>query len=82
VRVRGIPQVGFFFLLFDESVEESFTGLLFGSNLFGKRKRGHFPTEEEREEQDKHLFVYCYNQGGESSRRDMLQISWRDYNGF
>jgi len=26
--------------------------------------------EEEREEQDKHLFVYRYNQGGESSRRD------------
>jgi len=47
-----------------------FTGSLFPSNLFGKRKRGHFPTTEEREEQDKHLFVYRYNQGGEASRRD------------
>jgi len=47
-----------------------FIGLLFPSNLFGKRKRGHFPTTEEREERDKHLFVYRYNQGGESSRRD------------
>jgi len=47
-----------------------FAGLLFPSNLFGKRKRGHFPTTEEREEQDKHLFVYHYNQGGEASRRD------------
>jgi len=47
-----------------------FTGSLFSSNLFGKRKRGHFPTTEEREEQDKHLFVYRYNQGGELSRRD------------
>ena len=27
-----------------------FTGSLFPSNLFGKRKRGHFPTTEEREE--------------------------------
>ena len=25
---------------------------------------------EEREERDKRLFVYCYNQGGELSRRD------------
>jgi len=32
--------------------------------------KGHFPSQEEREEQDKHLFVYRYNQGGESSRRD------------
>jgi len=47
-----------------------FIGLLFPSNLFGKRKRGHFPTTEEREERDKHLFVYRYNQGGELSRRD------------
>jgi len=47
-----------------------FTGSLFPSNLFGKRKRGHFPTTEEREERDKHLFVYRYNQGDESSRRD------------
>jgi len=47
-----------------------FIGSLFPSNLFGKRKRGHFPTTEEREEQDKHLFVYRYNQGGKSSRRD------------
>jgi len=36
----------------------------------GKRKRGHFPTSEEREERDKRLFVYHYNQGNESSRRD------------
>jgi len=47
-----------------------FTGSLVSSDLFGKRKRGHFPTSEEREEQDKHLFVYRYNQGGEASRRD------------
>jgi len=45
-------------------------GSLFPSNLFGKRKGGHFPTAEEREEQDKRLFVYRYNQGNESSRRD------------
>jgi len=37
---------------------------------FFKRKKGHFPSEEEREERDKHLFVYHYNQGHESSRRD------------
>jgi len=37
---------------------------------FFKRKKGHFPSTEEREERDKHLFVYRYNQGGESSRRD------------
>jgi len=37
---------------------------------FFKRKKGHFPSSEEREERDKHLFVYRYNQGGESSRRD------------
>jgi len=30
-----------------------FTGSLFPSNLFGKRKRGHFPMTEEREERDK-----------------------------
>jgi len=47
-----------------------FTGSLFSSGLFGKRKRGHFPTVEEREERDKRLFVYRYNQGGEGSRRD------------
>jgi len=47
-----------------------FIGSLFPSNLFGKRKRGHFPTMEEREERDKRLFVYRYNQGSESSRRD------------
>jgi len=29
-----------------------------------------FPTEEERNERDKKLFVYRYNQGGEKSRRD------------
>ena len=34
------------------------------------RKKGHFPFVEERNERDKHLFVYCYNQGGEKSRRD------------
>ena len=37
---------------------------------FFKRKKGHFPSEEEREARDKRLFVYCYNQGNESSRRD------------
>jgi len=42
-----------------------FTGL-----PFFKRKKGHFPSTEEREERDKRLFVYHYNQGGESSRRD------------
>jgi len=47
-----------------------FIGLLFPSNLFGKRKGGHFPMAEERKERDKRLFVYRYNQGGESSRRD------------
>jgi len=47
-----------------------FTGSLFSSNLFEKRKRGHFPTMEERKEQDKNLFVYHYNQGSEASRRD------------
>jgi len=31
---------------------------------FFKRKKGHFPSEEERMERDKRLFVYCYNQGG------------------
>jgi len=36
----------------------------------GKRKRGHFPTSEERDERDKRLFVYRYNQGSESTRRD------------
>jgi len=45
--------------------EESFIGL-----PFFKRKKGHFPLSEEREERDKHLFVYCFNQGSESSRRD------------
>jgi len=43
---------------------------LFIGLLFFKRKKGHFPSSEEREERDKHLFVYRYNQGGESSRRD------------
>jgi len=42
-----------------------FTGL-----PFFKRKKGHFPSEEEREARDKRLFVYRYNQGNESSRRD------------
>jgi len=51
-------------------LKNPFTGSLFPSNLFGKRKRGHFPTMEEREERDKRLFVYRYNQGGEASRRD------------
>jgi len=37
---------------------------------FFKRKKGHFPSEEEREARDKRLFVYRYNQGGKSSRRD------------
>jgi len=41
-----------------------FTGL-----PFFRRKKGHFPSEEEREARDKRLFVYRYNQGGESSRR-------------
>jgi len=49
----------------NQNVEESFTGL-----PFFKRKKGHFPSSEEREERDKHLFVYRYNQGNESSRRD------------
>jgi len=52
-----------FFL--NQNVEESFIGL-----PFFKRKKGHFPLLEEREERDKHLFVYRYNQGNESSRRD------------
>jgi len=43
---------------------------LFTGMPFFKRKKGHFPSEEERMERDKHLFVYRYNQGGESSRRD------------
>jgi len=34
------------------------------------KKKGHFPTLEERNERDKHLFVYRYNQGGEVARRD------------
>jgi len=42
-----------------------FTGL-----PFFKRKKGHFPSEEERKARDKRLFVYRYNQGNESSRRD------------
>jgi len=37
---------------------------------FFKRKKGHFPSDEEREARDKRLFVYRYNQGNESSRRD------------
>jgi len=45
-----------------------FKGALFPD--LGKRKRGHFPTSEERDERDKHLFVYRYNQGSESTRRD------------
>jgi len=43
--------------------------LLIGLPFF-KRMKGHFPSQEEREERDKRLFVYHYNQGGESSRRD------------
>jgi len=35
-----------------------------------RRGNHHHPTNEEREAQDKHLFVYCYNQGGEKDRRD------------
>jgi len=46
-------------------LKDLFTGL-----PFFKRKKGHFPSLEEREERDKHLFVYRYNQGSESSRRD------------
>jgi len=42
-----------------------FTGL-----PFFKRKKGHFPSSEEREERDKRLFVCRYNQGNKSSRRD------------
>ena len=34
-----------------------------------KRKCSH-PSESEREERDKRLFVYKYNQGGETDRRD------------
>jgi len=45
-------------------LKDLFTGL-----PFFKRMKGHFPSSEEREERDKHLFVYRYNQGGESSRR-------------
>jgi len=52
------------------TLKNLFTGSLFPSNLFGKRKRGNFPTTEERQERDKHLFVYRYNQGGEASGRD------------
>ena len=37
---------------------------------FFKKKKGHFPSSEEREEWDKRLFVYRYNQGNEPSRRD------------
>jgi len=53
-----------------------FTGL-----PFFKRKKGHFPSTEEREERDKQLFVYRYNQGSESSMRDnggnlILPFSW------
>ena len=46
-------------------LKDLFTGL-----PFFKRKKGHFPSLEEREERDKHLFVYRYNQGNKSSRRD------------
>jgi len=46
-------------------LKDLFTGL-----PFFKRKKGHFPSSEEREERDKCLFVYRYNQGNESSRRD------------
>jgi len=44
----------------DKNVEESFIGSL----------RGHFPTMEEQDARDKQLFVYRYNQGNESTRRD------------
>jgi len=43
---------------------------MFTSNLFGRKKKGHFPSVAEREARDKRLFVYCYNQGGKLSRRD------------
>ena len=47
------------------TLKDLFTGL-----PFFKRKKGHFPSSEEREERDERLFVYRYNQGNESSRRD------------
>jgi len=55
--------------LLPSSLSRILNSLSIGS-LFGQRKRGHFPTSEEREQRDKHLFVYRYNQGNESSRRD------------
>ena len=38
--------------------------------MFGKKKKGHFPSVAEREARGKRLFVYHYNQGGKPSRRD------------
>jgi len=51
-------------------VDTFFPGSMFTSNLFEKKKKGHFPSVVEREAWDKCLFVYRYNQGGESLRRD------------
>ena len=39
----------------------------------------HHPTDEEREAQDKRLFVYHYNQGGEKTRRDNLSHPYPSY---
>jgi len=56
-------------ILLPSSLIRMLKNLFIGLPFFS-RKKGHFPSEEERMERDKHLFVYRYNQGGESSRRD------------
>ena len=47
----------------------SLSGSRFGIG-FVKRVGKRFPTAEEKEERDKQLFVYRYNQGAEKTRRD------------
>ena len=43
---------------------------LVSSRPLPQKGNHHHPTDEEREAQDRWLFVYHYNQGGEKERRD------------
>jgi len=75
-RVRGTHQVESIFPPFlIGCVDWFFTGAiilkeLVSSKPFPQKGNHHHPTDEEREAQDKQLFVYHYNQGGEKERRD------------
>jgi len=54
---------------------------LISSKPLHRKGNHHHPSEEEWEARDKRLFVYCYNQGGEKTRRDNSSHPYPSYTG-